>query len=155
MRVLALSTWARFSDDQVDQLRERLPDRDADIVLVLVTRPAEPLGVTRCLVTGPSLRPGRTVRDFPFRGEPLSRLDRLDRAVSRRLPGLGSDRRRMLASGVVGSAVVREEAAAADLVIALDYNATWAAWKLARRVPGPAVTFQPEGLVRRLTEPRE
>jgi hypothetical protein len=155
MRVLALSTWAKFSANQVEDLRQRLPGEQVEIVLVLVSRPAEQLAVTRCLVTGPLLRPGRRVRDFPFRGAGLSRLDRLDRALSRRVPGLGRDRRRMLASGVVRSAVVREEATAADLVIALDYNATWAAWKLARKVPGPAVVFQPEGVVRRLTDPRE
>lgn len=155
MRVVALSTWARFSAEQVEDLRQRIPGDGIEIVLVLVTRPAERLVVARCLVTGPSLRPGRTVRDFPFRGAPLSRLDRVDRALVRRLPGLGRDRRRMLASGVVRSTAVREEVAAADLVIALDYNATWAAWKLARKVPGPTVVFQPEGVVRRLTDPRE
>jgi hypothetical protein len=160
MKVLVLSTTARMTAEFVDDLRRRLPADDLELSLVLVTRPAERLPVRRCLVVGPSLRPGRRVQDRPTttsdpgpRPKP-ARLDRLDRAVMRRLPKrLRTDRRRMLATGVVRSSVVREEAARADVVVAVDYNATWAAWQLARRVPGTAVVFQPEGIVASVTRP--
>jgi hypothetical protein len=153
MKALLLSTTARVTVELVEDVRSRLPE-GVELSLLVVTRPAERLPVTRCLVVGPTLRPGRRVRDFPFGGAALSRLDRLERSFTRRLGALGRDRRRMLSSGVSRSRVVRDEAAAADVVIALDYNATWAAWRLARRVPGPAVVFQPEGAVAPLTQPR-
>ncbi len=153
MKALLLSTTARVTPELVEDVRSRLP-QGVELSLVLVTRPAGRLPVTRCLVVGPTLRPGRAVRDFPFGGAALSRLDRAERALTRRLGALGRDRRRMLSSGVSRSAEVHAEAAAADVVIALDYNATWAAWQLARRIPGPAVVFQPEGVVAPLTQPR-
>ena len=147
MKVMILSTAARFTGAQVEDLRDRLPVEDVEFSIVLVTRPAEP-----------SLRPRRPVHerataDRTAPARQLSRLERLDRAVTRRLPAtFGRNRRVMLATGVTWSPVVREEFARSDLVVALDYNATWAAWQLARRVPGPAVAFQAEGAVASLTQ---
>lgn len=161
MRALLLSTTAKVDPAFIEDVRRRLPDDDVQLSIVLVTRPAGRLPVSRCLVVGPSLRPRRRVRERPTVTndavpEPgLSRFDRLERSIMRRLPKrLRTDRRRMLASGVASSGLVREEAASCDVLIALDYHATWAAWRLARRVPGPVVAFQPEGAVALLTQPR-
>lgn len=160
MKALLLSTTAKVDTAFVEGVRRRLP-AGTELSIVLVTRPVGRLPVTRCLVVGPSLRPRRRVRERPTATnasipEPrLTRGDRVERALMRRLPKrLRSDRRRMLASGAVSSPVVLEEARSCDVLIALDYHATWAAWRLARRVPGPLVAFQPEGAVALLTRAR-
>lgn len=167
MRILVLSTASGIDTRWVRELRDSLPVEDADLCLVAVTRPAERLPVTRCLVVGPSLRPRRWVADTAVEGrarrgapKPSARrrrlMRRLDRASLRLLPGgRRKDRALMLSTGTVWSAAVREEFAAADLVIAHDYNATWAAWQLARRLPDPDVVFQTEGAVLKLAERAE
>jgi hypothetical protein len=129
---------------------------------VALTRPRGRLPVSRCLVVGRSLRPGRAVRDVPVAGsgraaEPAGRrrraLKRLDRVLLRAVPRRWSGNNLLLFStGVARSRTVREEVARADFVVAHDYNTTWAAWLLARGVPGPEVVFQTEGLHLKLAE---
>lgn len=161
MRVLVLSTTARLRSDWVESVRQGLPADEVDLRLILVSPPAEPLPVTRCLVVGRSLRRGRWVRAARVHGgpEPLpaGRVHRWMRKVDLRLLRLlperiGQDRRRMLASGVIWSRTARAEFAGADLVVADDFNATWAAYLLAGRVAGPEVVFQAEGAVLKLAE---
>jgi hypothetical protein len=160
MRVLVLTTSARISQAWVDELVESLPVDDVDLRLVALTRPAERLAVGRCLVVGPSLRPFRTVRDLPAAGargakpaKPGRVAKSLDKVLARTLPaGRRKDRRVMLMTGTRWSRIVREEFAAADLVVAHDYNTTWAAWRLARAIAGPEVVFQVEGAALKLAE---
>lgn len=159
-KVLILTTSARLGADWVSGLRAELPWDDPDIVVVAVTRPAEPLPVRRCLVVGKSLRWGRFVRDVRVQGSgrpaqrPDGRWGKLaDRCLEIMLPEERlKDRRLMLATGTRWSRVVRAEFAAVDFVIAHDYNATWAAWQLARGIPGPQVVFQMEGVRLKIAE---
>ena len=65
MRVLVLTTSARIGAAWVDELVDSLPVDDLDLRVVALTRPAERLPVTRCLVVGASPRPFRAVRDLP------------------------------------------------------------------------------------------
>jgi hypothetical protein len=161
MKVVVLTTSARIGRDWVDDLVGALPPCDElELSLVALTRPAARLPVARCLVVGRSLRPGRAVRDMPVvgaggqaqrsRGRVPKRLDRaLLRAAPRRW---SADNAMLLATGAVWSRVVRDEVARADFVVAHDYNATWAAWLLARRVAGPHFVFQTEGMHLKLAE---
>lgn len=160
MRVLVLTTSARIGSAWVAELRDSLPVADLDLRVVAVSRPAERLPVSRCLVVGTSLRPRRAVRDVRVSGQPAPSAKRpgrftrtLDRALLRVLPaGRRKDRRLMLSTGAVHSVEVRAEFAAADMVIAHDFNTTWAAWLLARRIKGPEVVFQVEGAALKLAE---
>jgi hypothetical protein len=164
MRVLVLTTSARIGKAWVDELTDSLAVDDLDLRIVALTRPAERLPVARCLVVGPSLRPFRVVRDMPTLDGPRTpkptrpgRAARaLDRFLASALPaGRRKDRQLMLMTGTLWSRCVREEFAAADLVIAHDYNTTWAAWRLARRIAGPDVVFQVEGAALKLAERAE
>jgi len=164
MRVLVLTTSARIGAAWVDELVDSLPVDDLDLRVVALTRPAERLPVTRCLVVGASPRPFRAVRDLPTAtGGPTTRptppgraAKTADRILARVLPaGRRKDRQLMLMTGTRWSRVVREEFAAADLVVAHDYNTTWAAWRLARRIAGPDVVFQVEGASLKLAERAE
>lgn len=163
MRVLVLSTSSGITADWVADLVGALPDSEnLELSLVLLTRPKGRLPVSRCLVVGRSLRPARAVRDVPVIGgkrsaPPSGRrrraLKRLDRVVLRVLPRRWSrDNALLFATGSAWSRAVRDEFARADFVVAHDYNATWAAWLLARRVAGPEVVFQSEGLHLKLAE---
>jgi hypothetical protein len=155
MRILVLTTTARITPEWVADLLESLPLAESpELAVVAVTAPKVRLPVERCLVVGPFLRPGRQVRDVavlggsrrPTAGRRVRWARRLDRALTRAVPSRWSkDRMLMLSTGAVRSRAVREEFARADLVIAHDFNTTWAAWKLARRIPGPHVVFQVEG----------
>lgn len=159
-KVLVLTTAARLRADWVAELRAELPWDDPDIAVVAVTRPSEPLPVRRCLVVGPSVRWGRAVRDVRVQGagRPAQRPRRkaaewADRFVDLLLPRSRSkDRRIMLSSGTRWSRAVAAEFTAADFVVAHDFNATWAAWQLARRFPGPQVVFQMEGVRLKVAE---
>lgn len=158
-RVLVLTTASRLRADWVHDLRQDLPWEAPEIVVVTVTRPAEPLPVARCLVVGASLRPGRAVRDARTMGAPRpakiheGRWAKLaDRLLMRAPAARRKDRRLMLSTGTRWSREVRSEFASADIVIAHDFNTTWAAWLLARRIPGPHVVFQPEGVALKMAE---
>lgn len=164
MRVLVLTSSARIGAAWIDELADSLPVADLDLRVVALTRPAERLPVGRCLVVGPSLRPFRAVREMPVLGgarttrpTPPGRVAKaVDRVLARVLPaGRRKDRQVMLMTGTLWSRTVREEFAAADLVVAHDYNTTWAAWRLARRISGPDVVFQVEGAALKLAERAE
>jgi hypothetical protein len=165
VRILVLTTSARIDAAWVDELVTALPAVDElALSVVAVTPPRGRLPVDRCLVVGPFLRPGRPVREVRVAGGPrvpgVGRRARLARKLDRRLVRLlparwSGDRARMLETGVRRSRVVHEEVERADIVVAHDFNTTWAAWRLARRIPGPAVVFQPEGVALKLAEQDE
>lgn len=162
MRVLLLSTSKRTTaawlEETLAPLRERY-DVEATAG-VFLEKPAEPLPLARCLVAGRKLRPGRAVRDVrvkggraPARPAPRRTTKWLDTQIARVAPEKwAKDRNLVFASGTVWSRPVRAEFAKADLVVALDWNTTWAAWLLARRTPGPHVVFGIEGALLKLAE---
>jgi hypothetical protein len=163
MRIVVLTTTSRVDPSWVEGLLAALPDdEDLALSIVALTRPQGRLPVSRCLVVGRSLRPGRAVREIPVAGSGRPRqsvgrrqraLARADRILLRTAPRRWSaDNAVLFATGATWSRAVREEVAKADFVIAHDYNTTWAAWLLARRVPGPHVVFQTEGVHLKLAE---
>lgn len=150
MKVLLISTRAKLTADWVRAEIAPLREHDPEISIVVLTRPAEPLPVATCVVLGRSLRPRRrvgVVGSRPFR------RTRADRLLARVVPDRwAKDRSLQAASGARWSPEVRGLFRSADVVVATDHDATWAAWQLARRIPGPHVVQGVAGAVRRLSE---
>ncbi|AIY16032.1 hypothetical protein GUY44_11150 [Pimelobacter simplex] len=161
MKVLLLSTTSRMSRAWLAEALEPLADRDLDLALAVLRRPAEPLPVRRCLVLGASLRPRRQVVEARTQGGPRpapagrrrKMLRKLDRRLLKVAPDkYGADNSLLFAAGAIWSPQLREEFRGADLVICLDLATTWAGWHLARRIEGPEVVFSVAGAVRKLAE---
>lgn len=150
MKVLLISTRAKLTADWVRSEIAPLREHEPEVSLVVLTRPAERLPVTCCVVLGRSLRPRRRVGVV---GSRPYRRTRADRWLARVMPDRwAKDRALQAASGARWSPEVRALFRSADLVVATDYDATWAAWQLARRIPGPHVVHGVAGAVRRLSE---
>ncbi|MCW2854251.1 MAG: hypothetical protein JWM84_3915 [Nocardioides sp.] len=162
MKVLVLTTSGRVSRHDIAAVRAVFRE-SVQVSVVGLFPPAERLRVRRFLVVGRSLRPRRALRDArvlaprgvavtPLR-RPGSWGRRVDTVAARAIPEKWwSDNSLRLATGCVWSPLVRQEFRRADMVIALDWNATWAAWLLARRISGPHVVHTADGAALKLAE---
>lgn len=151
MRLLIFSTRSRATASWLAEELAPLEAHQPQVGVVLLSRPAERLPVDRCLIVGMSLRPFRSIR---VKGGEPNRLSALDRALIRWVPERWSeDRSLMFATGTVGSRGVARMFREADIVIATDWNATWAAWLLAKRIPGPEVVHGVAGALRKVSGP--
>ncbi len=151
MRVLILSTKGKLTGEWLAGQLQPLQRHDPEISLVVLTRPIGRLPVNRCVVVRKSLRPRRAVR---VRGAARTRLSGLDQLILRVVPQRWSkDAAVLFATGTVWSREVTSMFKQSDIVIALDWNATWAAWLLAQRIPGPEVVHGVAGALHKLSGP--
>jgi hypothetical protein len=155
MRVLILSTQSRISREWLTDQLAPLRQHDPVVEVVALAPPADRLPVERFFVAGRSVRPRRRVGSARTAGSKKARpyiRTRTDRALDRVVPDRwAKDNALRLLTGVLWSSEVRVAFAAADLVVATDAKATWAAWHLARRIPRPPVVYGTAGALRALS----
>lgn len=167
MRVLMLTTVTPTPKLLAQAARDlALPEPEVD--LVSLDRPTRKLAVDRHLVVERSMIPWRPVSHAATRGAkapPVRLPARLVRAALRRGRSLASrlpipqrwraGPSRMLRVACLTSRTVQDWASRADIVVALDDDACWGVWELARRSRKARFVYLARNVRQVLATPRD